>query len=130
MVSIHTVEENNFLANLTNNATSKFWTGGSGHKWTDKSSWEYVNWAVGEPASQSGCVVYSSQTGEWFVESCGDQMDFVCKKHCPMGWAHHQEHCYKSVDEPRSWEQARTDCLSYQVCREVSQRDLIVLSSG
>ena len=125
MVSIHTLEENNFLADLTNNSTAQFWTGGISQRWLDGSAWQYDNWAVGEPVSlHSGCVVYSSQTREWSVQSCGDKRDFVCKKHCPLGWRLYQEHCYKYVDEPRSWEQARTDCLSYQVCIEVSQRDL------
>ena len=124
LVSIQTVQENHFLAKLTNKSTAEFWTGGMDHQWSDGSSWEYDNWDFAEQASQqSGCVVYSSQTREWSVQSCGDQMEFVCKKHCPLGWRLYQEHCYKYVDEPRSWEQARTDCLSYQVCIEVTQRD-------
>ena len=116
MVSIHSSKENNFLADLSGGSPAQFWTGGLRKlSWTDGSAWDYDNWAGGGPDSQQGhCVEYSVQTREWTVQSCGEKMNFVCKKVCPMGWTLYQESCYKYIDQPRSWERARAQCLSYQ----------------
>ena len=119
-MSIHSSKENIFLRSLI--TASSAWTGGlSKLSWSDGSAWEFDNWEAGQPDGQ-GCVVYGGQTTEWRIQSCGDQMDFVCRKLCPMGWTMHEENCYQYVDQPESWDRARAECLSYQVSREVSQR--------
>ncbi|XP_023509840.1 proteoglycan 3-like [Equus caballus] len=47
--------------------------------WTDGSSWDYENWAPGEPGNgRGGCVALSSRDGHWRRAPCETRMPFIC----------------------------------------------------
>ena len=88
MVSIHSLEQHKFLVAL--NGDLPFWIGGRRDPgnpetwlWSDKTPWNYTNWAPREPNNRGGedCVEYWKYGGEyWNDQSCSDLSSFVCKK--------------------------------------------------
>ena len=94
MVSIHSVKQNDFLADLAKAAEDAVWIGGNRACdnckdliWSDGTSWDYNNWWPGEPNNVKGIetkiemyVMYVPARGKWNDEEEPDLQEFICKK--------------------------------------------------
>ncbi|XP_053881158.1 bone marrow proteoglycan-like [Malaclemys terrapin pileata] len=48
--------------------------------WVDRSSWNYSNWARGNPCrTGQTCVAMRPASGQWRSVSCGARMPFICE---------------------------------------------------
>lgn len=92
LLSIHSLEEQNFLSNLLFNTLKvidNIWIDakntGNIFKWADGSDLSFTNWAVGSPRNETGyeCVQMTSDVsskGKWVNEPCGKRNLVVCQK--------------------------------------------------
>ena len=89
LASVHSVEENNFLANLS---SDQFYFGGNDMNistawaWSDNSPWVFTNWHPGQPyehlkqTRKDNCVEVNWKIpGKWNDTPCKTKRKFVCK---------------------------------------------------
>ncbi|XP_065451871.1 bone marrow proteoglycan-like [Chrysemys picta bellii] len=90
LASIHSSLINQRLSCMVRTRTnrSQVWIGGytSGWHhclrayWVDRSSWNYSNWARGNPCrTGKTCVAMCPSGGQWRSVSCGARMPFICE---------------------------------------------------
>ncbi|XP_075782188.1 bone marrow proteoglycan [Pelodiscus sinensis] len=86
LASIHTEEINRKLFQMSKRG--QVWVGGisssSGgrpsRRWVDGSSWNYDNWASGNPSRRgTTCVALCSAGGHWRSISCETRLPFICE---------------------------------------------------
>ena len=95
MVSIHSVKQNDFLADLAKAAEDAVWIGGNRACdnckdliWSDGTSWDYSNWYIGEPSDvKEGYVEmyinrrgHANAKGKWNDLWNDALRGFICKK--------------------------------------------------
>jgi hypothetical protein len=89
MVIIHSQEEQDIIANLTANLVDNVWIGlirgGKNFTWTDKSEFNYENWAEHQPSNDphADCVqmyVKQSEKHKWDDEDCTKRNLIICQK--------------------------------------------------
>ncbi|XP_044606128.1 proteoglycan 3-like [Equus asinus] len=88
LVSIHSSSLNYHIQiSITGINEGQVWIGGflkdwfqyKRFFWTDGSTWDYENWAPGEPGNGRGdCVAVSSRGGRWRRAPCSRFLPFIC----------------------------------------------------
>ncbi|KAG7156359.1 macrophage mannose receptor 1-like 9 [Homarus americanus] len=140
LASIHTNEENYWiLSKILGLSDEMVWVGGrsvldSGYQWLDNTTFDFDNWARGEPNNilgQEDCIVlYSQQEGRWGDRSCDTLAGSICKRrhgtnpstpavttatplgHCLQGWLHSGSKCLKFSKEKKTFDGAVEACTS------------------
>ena len=96
MVSVHSEEEHQFVVGLNGGFP---WLGGridpgnsSNFVWSDGTTWDYTNWAKGQPSYNYGSTIEdcvhlweaghlpASEHHKWNDVPCSHERNFVCKK--------------------------------------------------
>ncbi|KAM3864043.1 C-type mannose receptor 2 [Diretmus argenteus] len=93
LASIHSAEEEAFLANslrkMTKKESDNWWVGlhtyeNDGRlRWSDHSVLNYVSWALGRPHALSRdrkCVHMSANKAEWADQKCTSDQPYICKR--------------------------------------------------
>ena len=106
-----------------------------GHKWSDDSAVNWINWAQGQPNNHNNaqeCVLIQNGDLKWADEVCDVAHNWVCKVRrgvlpegtpqpttpepivpdCGDGFSYFNGYCYKYVSRGLPWEDARTSCMS------------------
>ena len=87
LTSIHSAEENQFLATISQNAYT--WIGGNDldtegtFVWSDGSAWDFTQWEAGEPnnSGDQDCALTGFQgRAVWDDSHCTRKLSFICKK--------------------------------------------------
>lgn len=133
LVSIHNLDNNAFVLNLHNESES--WVGAAmgsqgAFEWEDKTKFEFVDWAKGEPSAAKDCVIQGAN-GRWTAADCTSTANtFTCRKlplgrdlscecngesdefdlggHCQewdvgqRAWCHVSHNCPRAVEDPQS----------------------------
>uniref|UniRef100_A0A3Q2PGH8 Mannose receptor C-type 2 n=1 Tax=Fundulus heteroclitus TaxID=8078 RepID=A0A3Q2PGH8_FUNHE len=118
LASVHSAEEQAFLANiLSKSEVDSWWLGlhtyenDGRFRWSDHSVLNYVSWALGRPQAVSRdrkCIHMSASKGDWADQKCHSDLPYVCKRvnvtgtvpptppsphppsGCPSGWSFYQ----------------------------------------
>ncbi|XP_053780828.1 proteoglycan 3-like [Desmodus rotundus] len=88
LASIHNYSSNYRLQCLTSGINQgQVWIGGTSRgwrrcrrfRWIDGSSWNYANWAAGQPNCGVGrCVTLCTRGGQWRRARCCRRLPFIC----------------------------------------------------
>ncbi|CAH1780328.1 unnamed protein product [Owenia fusiformis] len=122
LASIATMDELQFLQNVTRRRDQSFWLGMKGvnrnYKWVDGTPWDPAvadaAWGEGEPDADDEECGHFNPDGTWNDDSCdNDDLGFICKinlrKNCVAGWMEYQGNCYLFSDEEDDFENADED---------------------
>merc|ERR1711915_192949 len=82
LVSVHSEEENTFLANsivLWDNVWLGGVTEGQGWQWSDGTDWDWSSWASGMPGAGNVCAYFNYRKNSWYAYSCSYAFYFICQ---------------------------------------------------
>ncbi|KGL73953.1 Macrophage mannose receptor 1, partial [Tinamus guttatus] len=137
LLSVTDLHEEMFLLGLTSDlgVNAKLWTGlfgalDSGWQWTGGNPFRYLNWAPGNPSTESGniCGTFQGRNGKWENHECNQKLGYICQKRnssldsstmassdiktikCPREWVAYAGHCYIIYRTPKIWKAAQSSC--------------------
>ncbi|XP_068932327.1 C-type mannose receptor 2 isoform X1 [Petaurus breviceps papuanus] len=140
LLSITEIHEQTYINGLLTGYSSTLWIGlndldtNGGWQWSDNSPLKYLNWESDQPdnPSEENCgVIRTESSGGWQNRDCNIALPYVCKKkpnatvetslqpdswtgvkvECEPSWRPFQSHCYRLLQEKRSWHESKKACL-------------------
>ncbi|XP_061172826.1 macrophage mannose receptor 1-like isoform X2 [Saccostrea echinata] len=146
LASIHSEDENSFISDIS---SKDLWIGlvlssNAQFAWTDGTPLDFTFWAKDEPNNYLDMEACSHLKlgGVWNDNNCGNTLaGFVCKKRnkgkssqvstsvikggCPKQFvpSPYGSKCYKLVDVPKTWSNAKSDCSGTKGASLLSIRD-------
>jgi len=136
LVSIHSLEENNFVYDLMkSNGLIATWIGArrASHDfaWADGSNFDYSNWNLEWKQPTYNCAGMGGEyvNKNWGTGHCESpfRIPFICQKEskCNEGWSRDPVtgNCYKFVGQKMSWSDASENC-------KAQNSSLVSISSG
>ncbi|KAK4303964.1 hypothetical protein Pmani_024063 [Petrolisthes manimaculis] len=130
LISVASLEENNFILGEVHLAGQDLWLGLVGDEQTKRWSWvdgshlTFTNWQSGHHYIEDGlCAQYKADgtwhEGQWTPAPCEQEKIYICKTTagaCRDGWVKYEDKCYYSSDDQETWSEAR------EVCRAISDK--------
>ncbi|XP_070582574.1 macrophage mannose receptor 1-like [Erythrolamprus reginae] len=136
LLTINGLHEQAYLTGLAQCSEANYWMGlnhldfDSGWQWINDQPLKYLNWAPGNPSSETGkiCGLMQTKTGKWENDLCGAKHGYICKRtnssvkasppssddlkpvKCPANWVGYAKHCYRLNRNRKTWKDASVSC--------------------